>query len=360
MKKIGIITIEGNKNYGNKLQNYALQNILENYGFEVSTLFQKKKIYKIVGKKIKAKISGIIKPKSSRAKENKREKKFINFTKKYLNIKYISRKKIIKLDDEFDYYIIGSDQIWNPCVIKKYLGLEIFKCKKRKISYAASIAQKSVSENYKEMIKKEFTKEKIPFISLREETGKKIIEEITKRKDIKCVLDPTLLLKSSEWDKLIEKPKFISNEKYILCYFLGGIPEERKKIIEEYANINKCEIIDILNPNSKAYYSSPNEFLYLEKNAFTIFTDSFHSSVFGYIFNTTFYIFERKGNSEDMSSRLYDFVDMLNLKERIVSTEEVKYLKPEHNYAKSYETLEKEREKSEEFLRIALDIEVIK
>ena len=29
MKKVGIITLIGNENYGNKLQNYALQTFLE-------------------------------------------------------------------------------------------------------------------------------------------------------------------------------------------------------------------------------------------------------------------------------------------------------------------------------------------
>ena len=38
MKKAAIITLYGNYNFGNKLQNYALQAVLEDYGFEVETL----------------------------------------------------------------------------------------------------------------------------------------------------------------------------------------------------------------------------------------------------------------------------------------------------------------------------------
>ena len=53
MKRIGIITIEGNKNYGNKLQNYALQTVLENYGFKVYTLFQKKSTIRKIARYIK-------------------------------------------------------------------------------------------------------------------------------------------------------------------------------------------------------------------------------------------------------------------------------------------------------------------
>ena len=36
--KVGIITINDNNNYGNRLQNYAVQKILEEKGIEVQTI----------------------------------------------------------------------------------------------------------------------------------------------------------------------------------------------------------------------------------------------------------------------------------------------------------------------------------
>lgn len=42
MKKIGIITIYDNNNYGNKLQNYATQEIIKSFNkFEVTTIKNK-------------------------------------------------------------------------------------------------------------------------------------------------------------------------------------------------------------------------------------------------------------------------------------------------------------------------------
>lgn len=38
MKKIGIITLCGNYNYGNRLQNYAMQEVYKILGFEVETI----------------------------------------------------------------------------------------------------------------------------------------------------------------------------------------------------------------------------------------------------------------------------------------------------------------------------------
>jgi len=39
MKKIGIVTLYGNYNLGNKLQNYAVEQIYRNLGFDSYTIF---------------------------------------------------------------------------------------------------------------------------------------------------------------------------------------------------------------------------------------------------------------------------------------------------------------------------------
>ena len=60
MKRIGIITINDNNNYGNRLQNYAVQEYLKRLGFEVETLRnveasndKKKFILRLIKKKLK-------------------------------------------------------------------------------------------------------------------------------------------------------------------------------------------------------------------------------------------------------------------------------------------------------------------
>ena len=357
MKKVGIITIEGNKNYGNKLQNYALQKVISDYGYEASTIFQDRMSIRLVCRKLKDYIYLIIKPNSNRSLKNKREKIFKNFTHNYLKTTVIKRKNIKQLDSEFDYYVIGSDQVWNPCVIDTYLGLEILNNCKRAISYAPSIAQTDVDYKFKEKIKNNFTKEKIPYISLREETGVELVKKVTARKDVKCVLDPTLLLDKNDWKEMETKPKYLNDRKFILCYFLGELYNSRKKLINEFAKENNCDIIDILNPKEEAYYSNPNEFLYLEDNAYAIFTDSFHSSVFGFIFDTPFFIFSREGKSENMSSRLKDFINKFKLQDRYLEKEKIENLIVKHDYKESYKILDNERKKSIKFLKKSLDLD---
>ena len=84
----------------------------------------------------------------------------------------------------------------------------------------------------------------------------------------------------------------------------GELSKERKDEIERIAKENDCEIINILDKNSPFYVCGPSEFLYLEKHAFLICTDSFHSSVFAILYNRPFVIFDREDKEENMGSRL--------------------------------------------------------
>ena len=38
MKKVGILTLNGYQNYGNRLQNYAVQEVIKSLGFEAETI----------------------------------------------------------------------------------------------------------------------------------------------------------------------------------------------------------------------------------------------------------------------------------------------------------------------------------
>ena len=122
------------------------------------------------------------------------------------------------------------------------------------------------------------------------------------------------------------------------------------------ARENNCEIINILDKNSPFYQTGPSEFLYLEKNAFLICTDSFHSSVFAILYNRPFIVFEREQKGlESMNSRIETLINKFNLKNRKF-TGKITEENLQHDYTAAYEILEKERQKSNEFLKKALDI----
>lgn len=342
MKKVAIITINGNFNYGNRLQNYALKHTLEKLYCEVTNLWftTPKEIIKHIIKKFP-----IVNKRFTRYNN------FSNFTNKFLNVKYCSQEYN---KDLFDYYVVGSDQVWNYTfpTYSKHMFLP-FSSKEKNFSYAGSFGLEKINENKKEEIKKGL--DNLNYISVREEKAKEIVKELTGRNDVELVVDPTMLLSDNEWDKISRKPKQLKHEKYILNYFLGNLSTDRKNKIRRFAQDNNCEIIDILNPSDPFYNCGPEEFLYLEKNAYLICTDSFHSSVFAIIYNRPFMVFEREDNEEKMNSRIDTLLKQFHLENRRFNEAiNANVLKDEYN--ESNEILKKEREKALNFLKKSLDI----
>lgn len=341
MKKIGILTTNGNSNVGNKLQNYALLTYLESLNFKVNTIWftTPKRIIKHY-----IKLSLFFIPKF------KNYAYFYKFTKNNLHVKYYLDTKIEK---EYDNFIVGSDQVWNykfdDLTDKHFLG---FSKRSKNSSYAASIGSDIIPDEYKKIFIEGL--KNLEHISVREEKAKELLEEISHRKDIEVLLDPTMLLSQNEWDKLLKKSKALNLPKnYIFTYFLGDCDEEYAQSIEKVAKQYNYEIIDF-HKLQKTDTVGPAEFLYLEKNANLICTDSFHSSVFSIIFNKPFVIFNRRQlNITNMGSRIDTLLSKLNIKNRRFSGE----INEQHlkcDYTDAYKILEKEREKSYEFLNNAL------
>ena len=160
-----------------------------------------------------------------------------------------------------------------------------------------------------------------------------------------------MLLTTTEWDKVAKKPRMLNHEKYILCYFLGNISEEIKEKIKTYAEDNKCEIINILDPNSKYFSCGPSEFIYLEKHAFMVCTDSFHSSVFAILYHVPFIVFNREGCKSSMNSRIITLLKKFNLSDRLYQDNFKIEENNQINYSEVEKKLENERINSFTFLK---------
>lgn len=359
MKKVGIITINDNDNYGNRLQNYAVQEILVKNKFETYTIlnnvfwnnkeksFEKKllKLLKYFKGKIKRDFNNLI--------NRERHKLFLNFNKNIIYNKKTINSQYNTINNKYDYFIVGSDQVWNPNFRRlSDVDLLSFADSEKRISFSASFGISELPNKFKEKTKKELLKFKA--ISVREDAGKNIVEDLTGRKDVEVLVDPTMLLTSKEWDKVSKKPKMLHSQKYILNYFLGELSQSRKEEINRVAKENDCEVIDILDKNSPFYQTGPSEFLYLEKNAFLICTDSFHSCVFAILYNRPFVVFEREDNTVSMNSRIETLINKFQLENRIfknsIIEENIK-----HDYTNAYKILEQERNKSMKFLKKALE-----
>lgn len=352
--RTAILTINDNGNYGNRLQNYATQQILEKIGVDVETI-ENIGNTTILEKKIKNYLKKIIPKRDFR--------RYNNFLKFDAKVKYssiiINNKNIPSyLKEKYDFFITGSDQVWNP-KIGRLTNIDLLKFanNEQRISFSASLGISELPEEYKKIARNELKNFKA--ISVREDAGKKIVEELTKRNDIEVLIDPTMVLTNKEWDKVSQKPKQLKKLKgkqYILNYFLGDVSDKVKKKIETFAKENNCEIINLLEKNDPFYTCNPSEFLWLEKNAFLVCTDSFHSSVFAILYDKPFIVFERAGELNNMGSRIDTLLSKLELKERKYNGE-ISNKSLIVDYSNSYKILEEERKKSIRFLKRALNFE---
>lgn len=102
-KKVGIVTINDNDNYGNRLQNYAVQEVLKKYECDAVTI---KNIPQLNNKdKILLRFIKYILKSLTKKKDNERFKKFEEFNK---NIKFSKNyvTPYTKISNKYDYFFV--------------------------------------------------------------------------------------------------------------------------------------------------------------------------------------------------------------------------------------------------------------
>lgn len=365
--RIGKITLDGYSNYGNLLQNYALQQVLLRYATKVDTLWHtedsflpqtywkwtwKQPIkYLINWKNFRTNFfSGLI------GYEMVRQGKLKDWADRHIHF----RKDIKELEnviDEYDYFITGSDQVWNPYFNNNaYLqeNLLMFAPSQKRISYAASISAPAIPDSEIEFYKEGFSG--MCSLSLREQAGAELVKEISGR-DAEVHVDPTLLLTPQEWDEVSCVPAWYNGEKYILTYFLGNRPDS---IIQSIAKETGLAVVNLLDEKVYEHYvTGVDEFLWAVKHASLIYTDSFHGTVFSILYRTPFVVCDRLGNiiTEKMGSRIDNLLNLFGLGSRR-GTKENGYIIPppmdSPNWSNVDKVLEKERKRSAEYFERVL------
>lgn len=323
MKKIGIITIYDLNNFGNRLQNYALQEFLEQNDFDVVSFKNRPGTNKMPPNWHSYIIQCVISFLKLRSihefylfrKRGLRYKKFVEFNKRFIKSskKYITFYNAKMMSKNFDYFVVGSDQVWNPKLNRlSYIDLLSFFKSSGRIAISPSIGTSNV-QGYVDLhlIKKEL--EKFKFLSTREEQGSKVLNEILGRNIVKTLVDPTLLLNVEKWNKLEQTSTIVFKKKYVLLYFLRRHDQKEIKQIMRFAKVNNLTIVNLMDKGSKYYNFGPNDFLHSIKNAEYVFTDSFHGTVFSIIFKKKFLVFKRK-DKDDMYFRITNLLNLLDIK----------------------------------------------
>lgn len=183
-------------------------------------------------------------------------------------------------------------------------------------SFSASFGNIDIKDEYIKTYKRGLNH--LGAVSVREESGRQFVNNLTER-EVTLLLDPTLYLPQEKWKSISKRPESVSTyKKYVLIYFLGGMSDEQRNIIENFANINNCIIVDAEDYSIKI---GPNQFIWLIDHAEFIFTDSFHGCAFSIIFRKKFVVFNRKNYSFDMSDRITTLLDTFSISYQFINTD---------------------------------------
>lgn len=225
----------------------------------------------------------------------------------------------------YSYYIVGSDQIWNPDITfglrKAYFGAFENKRKEKVIAYAASLGGSALSSEYD----REFAKllRNVDVISLREAEAVPYVKRFCE-KPLEVVLDPVFLLKQEKWKEVEFPPK---RSGYILLY----LTERNEELISYIKNLSKDKGLPVVELKANAeitdksfeveYTAGPAEFLGLIHKADYVVTNSFHATAFSIIYQKQFMVFLHTNRGARLRNvlRIYGLEDRMRQKGKAIS-----------------------------------------
>ena len=341
MRKIGLVSVH-NPNYGSMLQTYALHTYLKSLGVDNEIiLYTKKKDWRqfvrlfniplviMKGRIVYRDIYCKLFYKEISEQLDIRISKFNEFKENYFvfSRNHIGWKDLLTANRDYDTFIIGSDQVWNPINIgTNFFNLLFTDDSKFRISYASSFGVSLIPSSQVKKTKQYL--DRIQCLSTREKTGRDIIKGLTGR-DAAHVCDPTLLIDKDYWDKLKGEQRFIK-EKYIFCYFLGNNPSQREfankfkrhtgyKIVA-LQHLDELILSDMGFADITPFDVGPTEFVNLIANAEYILTDSFHGTIFSLLYRKLFFTFSRFESmaKESTNSRIVSLLDLVDASHRYI------------------------------------------
>lgn len=309
--KICIITVSKVKNYGSALLCYATKELFMQVGFEEVEFIDFKRGRLEEADSIKEFYQGL----KDETKNNlcmglikkiiffivklpavlKRAKVFNVFLKKHLDysMNYKNEQELNLTPPKADIYCTGGDQMWNEMynghktLLPFYLSFA--PSNKPRVSFGTSFGKEHLEAW--EIPEVFLLLQKYDFITVREESGREIIERMNIKNAI-TILDPTLALKPESWRKFAISPlKFID---YILVYRVSR--ESRVlDVAKKFARVLKKKIVmasynfeDKFKGVHSVFVPTPEEFVGLINEATYVISDSFHATAFAINLNKQF------------------------------------------------------------------------
>lgn len=328
--KIGILTYHRSHNYGALLQAIGLRHILLQKGHNVYFIdywpeyhqrvydnFSWKGLCKL---SIKEKLSYIKRWAFLHDAKKERIDRFNAFIDEFITPYCLPYNDVLN----YDIVIYGSDQIWRKQLYSKdnyfndvYFADNLLMTNKH-VAYAASMGQVKLSEKDKGYLKSKLIR--FDKIAVRETD---LLENINLLGfSARQVLDPTLLITSEEWDKIILPERKIK-EPYILYYRLQDSFDDNR--VKEAARIRGCKLITIVGSVCRKKEGvlpteAPRDFISLIKYADFVFTSSFHGLAFSLIYKRQFFC-----SMVTSPSRVKSLLEKVGLSRRFLSPQNASF-----------------------------------
>ena len=312
------ITIHALDNCGSGLQSYALQQYLIQNGIENEIIDYRPWYIHNNGRPLDWKffIKRIIFLRGLK----KRRKIYDDFVANYLNCTdkvYKSYEALKKEEFQANYFITGSDQIWNSyfeCGKDRAYYLSFLKGTAKKVSYAASLGRTYFDEK-KIAFLHEQTKD-FQFITVREKSAISILQQAGQVAVQVC--DPTFLLDATQYRK---NERNVINGDYILVYLTQSseLLDSALEILKKKYNAKVVYVGSFLNRckcDVNLTNVGPWEFVGLIDHACFVVAGSFHATVFSSILKISFAVFPYENNI-----RMQELLEGLGLENRFIQSE---------------------------------------
>lgn len=326
VKKIALLNLPVDENFGGHLQRYALMEVMRSFGVDIVHLncrfpFYHRNAYKYIRCVVSESIRFAVKfLKGERTIHDipylrcflHREPRTERFYQRYVkHTRAIYTKDDLTRYSDYDGYLVGSDQVWRAPMVPSY-GIDTYffdylPVGKKRFAYGVSLGT-----NEKEYTDEEVTRlapmyKVFEMVSVRERVAAGMFEGYgwTEPK-AECVIDPTLLLDKEHYVRLVNAAYTEKSNGNMFCYVLDE-DEEKKARIEQIAKERK------LTPFYMTLKSNcpVEQWLRSFMDAEFVVTDSYHGFLFSLIFNKPFCLMhnQRRGNV-----RFESVLQMLKLK----------------------------------------------
>lgn len=342
-------------NCGTFLQAYALQHVVQSFGYEnkilndASHLIDARPVYR----KVLSRLKRIF---VSDTQMDKARSCYTRFREEWLEIDW-NTDDLKNVSDRYDIFLCGSDQIWSPII--EPVNPYFFLCftEKKKVAYAPSLGSTKTSDEWKSQVKPLL--QRFSHISVREQQGASLLSTLL-GSNIQTVVDPTLLLSAEDWKPLCSDRIMPMGRKYLFCYMLT-FNASYIEMARKYSHRHGLAFVlmglhrEYEGLADQVLWGGPSEFLSAVYNAEVIITDSFHATVFSILFRKPFYTFQRfKANAwNDQNSRIENLLSKLSIKGRFVVNDSFDDVPP-IDYNKVISLLAAEREASLLYLSSSL------